>query len=149
MKCLYCSLLSALPAIEVRGSIPCLAAFKCDPSYIVLSYLIATIVGILVYIFIEEILKVAEKFFEKFWKGGARLLEKIIERTEKGAGEKVRKYGTLGLALFVAIPLPGTGVWSGALAAYLLGLDLRDTVIALSVGNAIATAIMSLSYVIH
>ncbi len=149
MKCLYCCLLSALPAVEVRGSIPCLAAFKCSPSYIILSYLIATVVGILVYVFIEEILKVAEKFFEKFWKGGAKVLEKIMERTRKGASEKVRKYGTLGLALFVAIPLPGTGVWSGALAAYLLGLDLKDTVIALSVGNAVATAIMSLSYLIH
>ena len=142
-------MLSALPAIEVRGSIPCLAAFKCSLSYVVLSYLIATSVGILVYIFIEEILKIAEKFFERFWKGGAKVLEKIMERTKMGAGEKVKKYGTMGLAIFVAIPLPGTGVWSGALAAYLLGLDLKDTIIALSVGNAIATAIMSLSYIIH
>ncbi len=118
-------------------------------SYVVLSYLIATSVGILVYIFIEEILKIAEKFFERFWKGGAKILEKIIERTKRGAGEKVKKYGTMGLAIFVAIPLPGTGVWSGALAAYLLGLDLKDTIIALSIGNAIATAIMSLSYIIH
>ncbi len=149
MSCLYCCLLSALPAVEVRGAIPCLAALSCSPSFILLSYIISTVVGVMVYIFIEEILELANKFFQKFWKGGSRILEKVMERTRRGAGEKVRKYGTLGLAIFVAIPLPGTGVWSGALAAYLLGLGLKETVVALALGNAIATAIMSLSYLIH
>jgi len=114
-----------------------------------LSYALCTLTGILVYLALGKLLPWAESFLERRWRLGARILKKITERAEKGAGEKVEKYGTLGLALFVGVPLPGTGVWTGALAGYLLGLKKRDVILALVVGNALATTIMSLSYLLH
>ena len=140
---MYSAIIAALPVVEVRGAIPYLVANKCPLYFIVLSYLVSTAVGIGVYIFIEEILKIARSLLGKTWKGGIKLLDKVIERAERGAGPKVEKYGTLGLALFVAIPLPGTGVWTGALAGYLLGLKKRDVALALALGNLGATLAVS------
>ena len=66
-----------------------------------------------------------------------------LEQRAEGKGEKVEKYGTWGLLLLVAIPLPGTGAWTGALAAALLHLKLRKAVPVIFAGVCIAAAIMS------
>jgi len=58
--------------------------------------------------------------------------------------EKVTKYKRFGLLLFVGIPLPGTGAWTGALIAVLLKLKLKDSVICIFLGVLMATAIMAL-----
>ena len=145
MNCIYGSIISILPVVEVRGSIPYLISMGCSYLYIILSYFLSTMTGIIVYFLIEEILKLARAFLSRFWKGGEAILNKIIERTERKASEKIEKYGTIGLIIFVAIPLPGTGVWTGALAGYLLGLRARDVIIALVIGNAIATLLVSLA----
>ena len=145
MNCIYGSIISVLPVVEVRGSIPYLISMGCPYSYIALSYLLSTATGIAVYFLIEEILKVARAFLSKFWKGGEAILNKIMERTRRNASEKVERYGTVGLIAFVAVPLPGTGVWTGALAGYLLGLKAKDVVMALVIGNAIATLAVSLA----
>ena len=134
--------MATLPIVEIRGAVPYLVASECPLYYIALCYVASTATGVLVYLVLETLLRVARDVLNRVWKGGVKLLDAIIERTEKGAGPKVEKYGTLGLALFVAIPLPGTGVWTGALAGYLLGLKKRDVVIALSVGNLIAVLIV-------
>jgi uncharacterized membrane protein len=139
-------LLAALPVSEVRGAIPCLALSGCPPETVLLAYVVSTAVGVAVYFFIEEILEVAYRFSEKYWKRGKKIIEKVMERVHRGASEKVQKYGTLGLIAFVAVQLPGTGVWSGALAAYLLGIEPKRAVLALAAGNAIATAVVSMSY---
>jgi uncharacterized membrane protein len=104
---------------------------------------VGTLTGFALYLFLEEILKLTRRVLYKSWKGGLIILDKILERAERGAGPRVEKYGTLGLALFVAIPAPGTGVWTGALAGYLLGLKKRDVLIALALGNLAATAIVT------
>ncbi len=143
MNCLYSALISALPVVEVRGAIPYLVLNGCPLYYILVCYIVSTLTGILVYFFIEEILRIARVVLRKTWRGGLKVLDKIIERAERGAGPKVEKYGTLGLALFVGVPLPGTGVWTGALAGYLLGLKKRDVVIALALGNLLATIIVT------
>ncbi len=145
MNCALAALLSVLPVVEVRGSIPYLIALKCPYYYLVASYLASTLTGIAVYFLLEEILRIARAFAARFWKGGERLLDRLIERTQRRASEKVEKYGTIGLALFVAVPLPGTGVWTGALAGYLLGLRPKDVTLALAIGNAIATVVMALA----
>ena len=58
-------------------------------------------------------------------------------------GEAVEHYGAMGLCLLVAIPLPGTGVWTGALVAALLGIPMRRAIPAIIAGVLIAAAIMS------
>ena len=74
-------------------------------------------------------------------------LDALVTRLENRAnfkGETVQKYGPWGLLLFVAIPLPGTGAWTGALIAALLGLRTSKAVPVIMVGVTIAAAIMTL-----
>jgi len=149
LDCLACVALSALPAVEVRGSVPCLALAGCGAHYAALSYLLSSSTGALVYLLLEKLFPLVEEFLKGRWELGAKLLEKVVERTKKKASKKVEEMGTLGLAAFVALPVPGTGVWTGALAGYLLGLKRRDVVLALFAGNAVTTAIMSLSYLLQ
>ena len=64
-----------------------------------------------------------------------------VERVRKKAHPYVEKWGFIGLTIFVAIPLPGTGIWTGALAAYLLGIEKRQTVPALILGGLLSMVI--------
>ncbi len=66
-----------------------------------------------------------------------------MERKASGKGEVVQRVGPWGLLLFVAIPLPGTGAWTGALIAALLNLRVKQATPAILVGVCIAAAIMS------
>jgi len=59
-----------------------------------------------------------------------------------GKSERIEKYEFWGLALFVGIPLPGTGAWTGALIASLLGIDIKKSSLAIFVGIMMATVIM-------
>ena len=72
-----------------------------------------------------------------------RIYDKIVVRTQKRIHEKVEKYGEWGLALFIGVPLPGSGVYTGALAAFLLGISTRKFLIAAVLGVLIAgTAVL-------
>ena len=71
----------------------------------------------------------------------AHLYLHYVERVRKKAHPYVEKWGFIGLTIFVAIPLPGTGIWTGALAAYILGIDKRQTVPALILGGLLSMAI--------
>jgi len=71
----------------------------------------------------------------------ARLYLYYVERVRKKAHPYLEKWGFWGLFIFVAIPLPGTGVWTGALAAYLLGIENRRTIPALIFGGILSMAI--------
>ena len=66
-----------------------------------------------------------------------------MERKADTKGETVRRYGFWGLIILVAIPLPGTGAWTGALVAAFLNLRLRDAIPAIFIGVCIAAAIMT------
>ena len=71
----------------------------------------------------------------------------LIDRMETKAhlkGQKVRRYQTLGLWLFVAIPLPGTGAWTGALIAAFLNIRLRHALPAITLGLLIAGSLVTL-----
>jgi uncharacterized membrane protein len=73
-----------------------------------------------------------------------KFLQKLLERT-RAKGDQVKKYGAIGLMIFVAIPAPGTGVWTGALLAFLFGLPFKQTLPALVAGAAIAGVLVSLA----
>ena len=64
-----------------------------------------------------------------------------LKKAEKKEG-KIKKYEYLGLFLFVAIPLPGTGVWMGSLIASILGLNKKRSLLMITVGNVIAGVII-------
>jgi uncharacterized membrane protein len=71
-------------------------------------------------------------------------VEKLTERTlGNGKAHKVQKYGAWGLFIFVAIPLPGTGVWTGSLIAALLDIRIKWALPAIFFGNMIAAIIIA------
>lgn len=140
-KYLIVFLISMVPIIELRGAILYAVGFGLP---LLPSYIIAVLGNMLpvplIFFFARKILewgkdkKIIGKFFtfclEKGNKGGQKLLSK--------AGRSVY----LALFLFVGIPLPGTGAWTGTLAASLLNLDFKKSVISIMAGVVLAGIIM-------
>ena len=82
-----------------------------------------------------------EKFLRryKFW---TRIMDWLFARTRKRANSKIIKYEYLGLLIFVALPIPFTGGWTGALIAYLFGLKFSKSLLTIFIGVVIAALIM-------
>lgn len=81
------------------------------------------------------------------WMKKTKLLSGIVEKLEKKSmskSEKIQKYEFWGLALFVGIPLPGTGAWTGALIASILGIKVKKASGSILTGIIIATIIMTI-----
>ena len=136
-------IVSILPIFELRGAIPMGIALGYQPLYV---FLVAFIGSILpapfIYFFSKPIFAMLRK--TDLFKS---LVANISSRALK-KGRNIKKYGFLGLILFVGIPLPGTGVWTGSLAASLLNLDFKKSYISIVTGNMIAGVILVLiSYV--
>ena len=91
--------------------------------------------------FILLFFKFVEKFLRnyKFW---TNIMDWLFTKTRKRADKKIRRFEYLGLLLFVAIPLPFTGAWTGALIAYLFGLNFSKSLITIFIGVLIAATIM-------
>lgn len=133
---------AALPIIEVRGAIPVGIALGMTPLHAtILSYLGSLIPVPFILFTIRPIFN-----WMKQTKTFKKLVDKLTTRSMEKSGD-VKKYGYWGLFIFVAIPLPGTGVWSGSLIASLLDMRIKYAFIAIVLGNLIASiAIMLLSF---
>ena len=95
--------------------------------------------------FILLFFKFIEKFLRrfKFW---TKIMDWLFEHTRKRADGKIRRYETLGLLVFVAIPLPFTGAWTGSLIAYLFDLKFSKSLIIIFIGVLIAATITTILY---
>lgn len=124
MNELYILLTTILPWIELRGAIPLAVASSLEV-YVPL----IIIINILLFFPIWAGLTIFYNYF-KNWS----FLEKIVTKIHVNGKKYVDKYGLIGIAIFVAIPLPGSGVYSGTLLAWLLGLDWKKSFIACSIG---------------
>ena len=82
-----------------------------------------------------------EKWLRNF-KSWSRLMDWLFAKTRKRADVKIKRYEYLGLLLFVAIPLPFTGAWTGALIAYLFNLKFSKSLLTIFIGVIIAAFIM-------
>lgn len=129
-------IVSAMPISELRGGIPLALYLGFDP---LTSYILALIGNILPIPFILLTLELVEKAINKT--PLSRIYRKVVEKTEKRK-EIVEKYGYLGLVLFVAIPLPITGAWTGALLAFLLGLNKVKSFLSITIGASLAGLIV-------
>ncbi len=133
--------LTIIPFFELRASIPYGVLGTDLP--ISLIFLIAVSFNILLaprlYIFLNKVLHL---FLEISFIN--RIYQKLVTRTQRRVHPYIEKYGVLGLALFIAVPLPGSGVYSGALAAYVLGFNFRDFLKASIIGVLIAGIIVTL-----
>ena len=83
-----------------------------------------------------------EKWLRNF-KSWSRLMDWLFAKTRKRADVKIKRYEYLGLLLFVAIPLPFTGAWTGALIAYLFNLNFSKSLLTIFIGVIIAAFIMT------
>lgn len=137
-KVLVTFLISMVPVVELRGAIPFGIALGLDP----FSTMAAAVIGNLVptpfiILFIRHIFD----WLRRYEKPRA-----IVEKFEKKAhlkSKNVIKYQTFGLCIFVAIPLPGTGAWTGALIAAILDMRLKRAMPSLVLGVLIAAVIVT------
>ena len=128
-------LLSLLPTIELRGSIPYGIFYSFNPYLVlILAIIISSLVFFPIYYFLNLFYR---RFSLPFWS--------IIEKTRTRGQKYVDRYGLLGLAIFVAIPFPGSGVWSGSILAWLLGIRWYKAFISILIGNIIAGLIVFLA----
>ncbi len=133
-------IVSMIPLLELRGSI--LAAGFLDGMRFLPTYIAAVLGNMLP---IPFILLFIEKIFDAMKKSKhLRKIPEVIEKKAMSKSEQIQKYGYFGLFLFVAIPLPGTGAWTGSLLAVLLGLNLKKSFLFVLLGVMTAGLIMSL-----
>jgi len=106
---------------------------------------LAIIGNILPIPFVLIFFKYVEKYLRNFvfW---SNIMDKIFERTRIRANKKIENYETLGLLLFVAIPLPFTGAWTGSLIAYLFDLNFYRSLLIIFLGIIISVSIMIVLY---
>lgn len=132
-------LVSLLPILELRGGLIAanLLGVKLIPAFII------CFIGNMLPI--PFILLFIEKIFD--WLRDKRGLGAVVRYCEKKADknkDKIEKYGLWGLLILVAIPLPGTGAWTGALVAALMRLDIKKSLPVIAAGVVVAGIIVSL-----
>ena len=133
-------LVSMVPVVELRGGIP----FGVARGLPVWAAYLAAIIGNMLPV--PFILVYIRRIFQWMRRRLPRL-NRLVDKLEKKAhlkGQKVTKYKYLGLMLFVAIPLPGTGAWTGALAAAFLDMPLRKAIPSIFTGVLVAGIAISI-----
>ena len=133
-------LMSMVPVIELRGAVP----FGVGMDLPLLPVLIVSVVGNMLPVpFIALFIRRIFAFLRSRSRRLDALVTKIEDRARKKA-RRIKKYETLGLFILVAIPLPGTGAWTGALVGALLNIRLKWLLPAIFAGVVTAGVIMSI-----
>jgi len=130
-------LATVLPISELRGGIPLGISLGLDPWF---TFSIAVIANALIFFPIFFALRL---FYDKFLYR-IPLFDKYLDNLRKRGKPKIEKYGFWGLILFVAIPLPITGAYTGTILAWLLGMDWRKAFPAVGLGVIVAGVIVLL-----
>jgi len=131
---------SMIPWVEARYIIYYAIEFLKWPWW--QAFPLAVIGNMLPIPFILLFFKYVEKFLRAF-KSWSRLMDWLFEKTRKRADAKIKRYEHVGLLVFVAIPLPFTGAWTGALIAYLFDLRFGRSLITIFIGVVIAALIIT------
>ena len=143
-KYLLCFLVSMVPLIELRGGVPIAVGMGLDYWSALVVCVIGNMLPVpIIYFFARKVLEWGrdKKYIGKFF-------TYCIEKGEHGGQKLVNRAGRGGLfvalLLFVGIPLPGTGAWTGTLAASFLNMGIKATSAAVSLGVVIAGIIMGI-----
>ena len=130
-------IISMIPILELRGGILAASLLKISAAKALPICIVGNIIPIpFILLFIRQIFK---------WMKKTKLFRGLIIKMENramGKSDQIKRYEFLGLLLFVGIPLPGTGAWTGALIASLLEVDIKKSSIAILCGLFMASAIM-------
>lgn len=137
-------IISMIPILELRGGLLAASLLEVPALSAIPLCIVGNIIPIpFILLFIRQIFKLLKK--TRLFRG---LIQKLEDRAMKKS-DQIKKYEFWGLMLFVGIPLPGTGAWTGALIASLLEIDIRKSSLAIFGGILMATVIMYLfSYVL-
>ncbi len=147
LRLIYAIILSVLPVSELRGGLP-LAILYAEaheiPIFLVsiLVILLNILAVFFAFYFLDNINKIflKSRVYKRFFEGFIRRFQKKTDKFE----EKYKTAGFLALMFFVAVPLPGTGAWTGCLISWLLGLDRKRSVLFISLGVILAGIIVLL-----
>ena len=133
-------IISLMPILELRGGLLAASLLHVDFVKAVVICVIGNLLPIpIVLLFLEKVLDILARW---------SVTKKIVTWLEKKVDskrEQIDKYGYLGLILFVGIPLPGTGAWTGSLLAVMLGLDKKKSFVCIFLGVILAAIIMSIA----
>lgn len=138
-KCIMTMAIAAVPVVELRGAIPAGTAAGLEPWLACGASVVGNLLPVpFIILLVRQVFDLLRKhpFF-------APKID-ALERRAHLKGRLVRKYRLLGLTLFVAIPLPGTGAWTGALVAAFLNIRLRNALPAITLGVLIAGGLVTL-----
>lgn len=142
---LWVFIISMVPIVELRGAVPIGIGMGLEPVIVYIVSILGNMVPVpFIYLFARRVL---------LWGSDKKYIGKLftfcLEKGEKGGRkleEKASKNGLfIALMLFVAIPLPGTGAWTGTLAASMLDIDFKRSTLAVLLGVLIAGIIMGLA----
>ena len=141
LKLIWAMLLTIMPVTELRVGLPLALVYAIEnniPIWLIFSLII--LLNILIIFFIFYFLDNLHHIFlkSKIYK---KLFEKYLLKFQKKVDKFEKKYNTAGffaLILFVAVPLPGTGAWTGSLLSWLVDLDRKKSILAISMGVLIA-----------
>lgn len=137
-------LLCVFPIAELRGGLPFALAggIPLVPAYLI-CVLANALVGPLVFLFLSTLHRLLDR-----WSAYHGLFERIVERARRKVHRAVERYGYVGLAIFVAIPLPLTGAYTGAIGAWVLGMSRWKSILAIAIGVAVAGVVVSAVYLL-
>ena len=130
------------PIGELRASIPLGLTILHQPWFLV--FVISVIGNMIPPVFILWLFPKVSGWLMSHSKLMNRFLNWLFERTRKKAHDKIEKYGDLALIIFVAIPLPNTGAWTGTLAAWLFGIPMKRALPNILYGVIIAGIIVTI-----
>jgi hypothetical protein len=138
-KQLIVFIISMLPILELRGGLIAASLLKLPPLE---SYIIAIVGNVIpvpfILLLINKILRAMEKSRFRLFRGFHSFLHKKIMKNK----DSIEKYGFWGLVIFVGIPLPGTGAWTGAIIAAFLEMDRKKAFLGILLGMLMASIIM-------
>ena len=132
--------ITLLPFLELRASIPYgILKGMSGPLVFLIAAGVNILLGLVLYPLVGWIVGVGTRisFVD-------RLYQHYVVKIQKKLHRLTEKYGEWAIAAFIAVPLPGSGVYSGALAAYLIGLSYRKFLVACVIGVAIAGVLVTL-----
>lgn len=132
--------ISMLPISELRGAIP--VAIHTYKMPVLQSYFVSVFGNLIPPVLILLFLHPFSRFLSR-WSPFKKFFDWLFSHT-RSRSQIVEKYKTLGLAIFVALPFPVTGAWTGSIAAFLLGMDFKHALTGVTIGVLTAGVIVTL-----
>ncbi|MDX9893159.1 MAG: small multi-drug export protein [Patescibacteria group bacterium] len=136
-------IMAMLPIVELRGSIPvALTVYHLD---YLQSYLFSVVGNIIPVVFLLWLLGPMSGYLMQRYRFANRFFTWLFDRTRHKFVGKYERWGELALALFVAVPLPVTGAWTGAVAAFIFGIPKQKSLVFITLGAMLAGVIVTLT----